>query len=156
MRAGTAIASSIRHVVGVGLQALLIALIVAGLAFAVATVAGSAPGGADSVFAAKGGNGHGHGGVAVSTAAWLSVTPHDAAVGETFAITGGGFDPSATTYLFVKKPSSITFFYAAVGEDGSLSATSEVWETGHTLIEAYQLSANGASQLVATSDVEVY
>ncbi len=156
MRAGTAIASGMRHVIGVGLQALLIVAIVAGLAFADATVVGKAPGGADTVFAAKGGQGHGRGGVAGSTSAWLSVTPHDVAVGETFAIAGGGFDPSVTTYILVKKPSSTTFFYASVGADGSLSATSEVWETGHTLIEAYQLSANGASQLVATSDVEVY
>ncbi len=156
MRAGTAIASGMRHVVGVGLQALLIVAIVAGLAFAAATVVGKAPGGADSVFAAKGGNGHGHGGGAASTAAWLSVTPHSAAVGETFVITGGGFDPSVTTYILVKKPSSTTFFYASVDGDGGLFATSEVWETGRTLVEAYELSANGASQLVATSDVEVY
>ncbi len=59
MRAGAAIASSARHAVGVALQALLIASIVAALGFAAATVAGSAPGGAKSVFAAKGDNGGG-------------------------------------------------------------------------------------------------
>ena len=55
MRAGTAIATTLRHTVGVGIQALLIAAIVAALAFAMATVSGGAPGGADSVLAAKGG-----------------------------------------------------------------------------------------------------
>lgn len=61
MRAGTAIASGTRHIFGVALQASLIAAIVAGLAFAAATVAGSAPGGAQSVFAARGGSGGGRG-----------------------------------------------------------------------------------------------
>ncbi len=53
MRAGSAIVSSVRHTIGVGLQALLIAAIVAGLAFAGSAVFGSAPGGAYDVFAAK-------------------------------------------------------------------------------------------------------
>ncbi len=156
MRAGTAIASGARHIIGVSLQALIIAAIVVALAFAAAVVVGSSPSGADSVFAAKGGNGRGgHGVPATTSSASLTVTPHNVAVGETFAISGSGFDPSRTTYLLVKKPSSTTFFYAAVAADGTLAATTEVWETGSTLIEAYQLSLNGASQLVATGDVEV-
>lgn len=52
MRAYSAITSSTRHVMGVGLQALLIAAIVAALAFAAATLAGGAPAGAKSVLAA--------------------------------------------------------------------------------------------------------
>jgi hypothetical protein len=67
MRAGSAIASSTRHVVGVGFQALLVVAIVAALVFAAATVVGIAPGGAHSVFAAKGGNGGGNGGGGGST-----------------------------------------------------------------------------------------
>jgi len=62
MRAGSAIAVSTRHVVGVGFQALLVAAIVAALAFAGSTVIGTAPGGAHAVLAAKGGNGGGDGG----------------------------------------------------------------------------------------------
>src|SRR5258706_16370292 len=50
MRAGSAFASSTRHIVGVALQAFLLAAIVAALTFATATVVGSAPGGAHSVF----------------------------------------------------------------------------------------------------------
>jgi len=70
MRAGSAFASSTRHVVGVGFQALLVVAIVAALAFAAATVVGSAPGGAHSVFAAKGGGGNPHvsGGAPTTTA----------------------------------------------------------------------------------------
>ncbi|MBI2763215.1 MAG: hypothetical protein HYX54_05630 [Chloroflexi bacterium] len=55
MRIGSAIASGTRHVIGVGFQALLIVAIIAALAFAAAAVVGTAPAGADSVFAARGG-----------------------------------------------------------------------------------------------------
>ena len=51
MRPTSAIASGTRHVLGVGLQALLIVAIIAALAFAAATLAGKAPAGAGSVFA---------------------------------------------------------------------------------------------------------
>ena len=60
MTAGSAIASSVRHIIGVGLQALLIGAIVVVLAFGVALASGH-PAGASSVFAAKGGNGQGGG-----------------------------------------------------------------------------------------------
>ncbi len=77
MRVGAAIASSARHAVGVALQALLIAAIVAALGFAAATVAGSAPGGAKSVFAAKG-----DGGKFIATIAFAGSS--------TFAVTSDG------------------------------------------------------------------
>jgi len=64
MRAGSAIASSGRHAAGIGLQALLIAAIVAALAFAAATLSGSAPGGVKSVFA----------GTRTSTTPWIALT----------------------------------------------------------------------------------
>jgi hypothetical protein len=53
MRATSFLASSARHITGVALQALLIAAIVAALAFATASMAGGAPGGAKSVLAAN-------------------------------------------------------------------------------------------------------
>jgi hypothetical protein len=53
MRVISTMASGTRHVAGVGLQALLIAAIVAALAFAAATLAGNAPAGAGSVFAGR-------------------------------------------------------------------------------------------------------
>jgi hypothetical protein len=51
MRATSFIASGARHVTGVALQALVIAAIIAALAFAAAMTAGRAPGGANSVLA---------------------------------------------------------------------------------------------------------
>ena len=155
MRIGSAIASGARHVVGVSLQALLMAAIITALVFAAAAVSLSAPAGGDSVFAAKGGNGRGGGASSTTTSAWLAASPHAASVGETFAISGAGFNPASTTYLLVKKPSSTTFLYATVAADGTLSASAEVWETGRTLIEAYQFGANGSSHLVASCDVDV-
>ncbi len=86
-------ASSTRHVVGVSFQALLVAAIVAALAFAGSTVIGSAPGGAHAVFAARGGNGggnNGHGGGATTTA--TITVPDGPFGGTTIASTnvGGG------------------------------------------------------------------
>jgi len=51
MRAGSAVASSGRHLVGMVLQAILVIAIIAALTIAAATVYRSAPVGADSVFA---------------------------------------------------------------------------------------------------------
>lgn len=96
MRAGTAIAVSARHVVGVSFQALLIVAIVAALAFAGSIAVGSAPGGAHAVLAAKGGNGngngggHGNGGGSTTTA---TITVPDGPFGGTTVAstnTGGG------------------------------------------------------------------
>jgi hypothetical protein len=53
MRAGSVIGSGFRHVTGVVVQAILIAAIVAALAFAVATVSGNGPGGAKGAFAGR-------------------------------------------------------------------------------------------------------
>ena len=88
MRAGTAITSGMRHIVGVGLQAFLIAAIVAALAFAAATAAGSAPGGADSVFAAKGDGGRFTATIAFADTSRLAASADSAVSGDaTFAIT---------------------------------------------------------------------
>ncbi|MFL5721535.1 MAG: hypothetical protein ACJ778_13770 [Chloroflexota bacterium] len=58
MRAGSAISSGVRHATSIGLQALLVSAIVIALMVAIATAAGQAPGGANKVFAAKGGRGN--------------------------------------------------------------------------------------------------
>jgi hypothetical protein len=126
MRAGTAIASSARHIIGVGLQALLIAAIVAGLAFAAATASGSAPGGANSVFAAKGGN----------NGAWITVGSGDAARLESatldshFVASGCGFRANSSDYYLViygPAPDTASLAYWVdpfpVGSDGCGSAT---------------------------------
>jgi len=94
MRAGSAIASSTRHILGVAVQALLVTAIVVALVIAAATAAGSAPGGANSVFAAKGGNGHGHGPGGGGGGSDASVTVPDGVFGGTTTATanpGGDF-----------------------------------------------------------------
>ena len=84
MRAGTAVAATLRHAVGVGVQAALIAAIAAALAFAVATVSGGPPAGADSVLAAKGGNGG-------TTESWIGL-----ATVSGFAVTGPSLGATVT------------------------------------------------------------
>ena len=93
MRAGTAIAVSARHVVGVSLQALLILAIVVALAFAGSIAVGSAPGGAHGVLAAKGGNGNGNGGHGNGGGATITATitvPDGPFGGTTVASTNAG------------------------------------------------------------------
>jgi hypothetical protein len=70
MRASSAITSGTRHVLGVGLQALLIGAIVAALAVAAATFAGGAPGGAKSVFAGT------------RTTSWIALTQTSSAAAQ--------------------------------------------------------------------------
>ena len=53
MRALTTAASAARHTFGVAFEALLILAIVGVLALGAATIAGTSPAGADSVFAAR-------------------------------------------------------------------------------------------------------
>jgi hypothetical protein len=75
-------------VIGVWLQALIIAAILAGLAFAAATVAGSAPAGADSVFAAKGEGGKFTATIAFAATSTLTASADSAVSGDvTFAVT---------------------------------------------------------------------
>jgi hypothetical protein len=66
VKAVSTAASTVRHTFGVALEAVLLLAIVAALIFGAALLAGVPPGGADSVFAAKGGSGNGHGGGAIT------------------------------------------------------------------------------------------
>lgn len=124
MRAGSAISSSTRHVVGVAFQALLVASIVAGITFAGATVAGKAPGGAVSVLAAKGGN----------NGAWIIVGSgtalSSATVDSHFVASGCGFRANGSDYYLVvygpaPDTASLGYWVDAfpVGSDGCGSAT---------------------------------
>ena len=82
MRVGSALTSSTRHIVGVCVQALLIAAIVAALAFGIALANGH-PFGANSVFAA----GNKYPGT-------LTATPSTLQAGDYFNVTGCGYDRS--------------------------------------------------------------
>lgn len=82
MRIGSAIASGARHIVGVSLQALLMAAIITALVFAAAAVSLSAPAGGDSVFAARGGNGGGGGVLTVPDGVFAGTTTATANPGD--------------------------------------------------------------------------
>lgn len=73
MRARSTAASTIRHAVGVGVEAVLLVAIVAALSFGVALATGH-PASAGSVFAAKGGSGGGHGGGGSATNTYVTIT----------------------------------------------------------------------------------
>jgi hypothetical protein len=126
MRVGSAIASSTRHAVGVGFQALLVAAIVAALAFATATVVGSAPGGAHSVFAAKGSNN----GAWITVGSGTDATLATATVDSHFVASGCGFRAGSSDYYLViygPAPDTASLAYWVdpfpVGGDGCGSAT---------------------------------
>jgi hypothetical protein len=132
MRVGSLVASSVRHTIGVGLQALLIAVIVAGIVFAGSIVSGAAPSGADSVFAAKGGNGGG----GTSSDSWISLAQANtfAASGPSLGSTvtfGAGYpgnvrDPRVEVLCYqVSDPSGLALYdpargYLVYGETGDI------------------------------------
>jgi len=168
MRAGTAIASSMRHIIEMALQALLIASIVAGLAFAAATVVGSAPGGADSVLAARGGNGggggggngKGNGGQVVTTPAWVRATPGDAAAwGSRVDIDGCGYAFAPAEVRVVHSAGASEAFVVGVWSSGCMASTYlTTQEPGIYTIEVYQVSGNNGnetSSLLASTTVSV-
>jgi hypothetical protein len=160
MRIGSAIASGARHMIGVSLQALIIAAIVVTLAFAAAAAAGTAPAGADSAFAAKGGNGHGGGNQVITTSAWVSGTPGDAkAWGGRVDINGCGF-AFAPVEVRVAHPSGVSeAFMVGVWSSGCMASTYfTTQEPGLYTVEAYQASgSNGheTSSLLASTIVSV-
>lgn len=155
MRAGTAITSGTRHIVGVGLQAFLVTAIVASLAFAVATAAGSAPGGADSVFAARGGNANGNGGNASggSPAATSSISLNEAGqtlnLGSSVTFTTSVGDLTGNEYalVYLKCVAAETVVYGQLALPGTtfvLGGGSSPWlQTGGTATCVAYLKAYG-------------
>jgi len=155
MRAGTAIASGARHVIGVGLQALLIAAIVVALAFAAAVVVGSGPGGADSVLAAKGGNGNGNGGTngGGSAAAGSSIsvngTDQGLVLGSslTFATTVGDLTGNEYALVYLNCVQDGTVVYGQLDLPGTTfvlgGGSSPWWQVGGTATCIGYLKAYG-------------
>ena len=91
-------ASGMRHALGVGFEALLIIGIIAALAFGL-VLANGHPGGAGSVFAAKGGNGGGGTNGGGSSTYSISVVSNGAGLANT-ALT---FGSPVTTYVRAKR-----------------------------------------------------
>ncbi len=80
MKAMSTAASTIRHALGAGVEALIILGIIAALTLGLALANGH-PGGAASVFAAKGGNGHGNGGLGNAGTSGVTLTVPDGTFG---------------------------------------------------------------------------
>ena len=148
MRAGTAIASGTRHIVGVALQASLIVAIVAGLAFAGATVAGSAPGGAQSVFAAKGGGGRGVAVPAISSIS-LDQAGQTLSLGSsvTFTTTVGDLTGTERALVYLKCVEGDTVVYGQLDLPGTTfvlgGGSSPWWQAGGTATCVGYLDAYG-------------
>ncbi|MBA3877351.1 MAG: hypothetical protein C0498_10500 [Anaerolinea sp.] len=142
MRIGSAIASSMRHIIGVGLQAFLIAAIVVALAFAAAVVVGSAPAGGDTVFAAKGGNGNGNGGNGGKPATTSSISLNEAgqalSLGSSVTFTTTVGDLTGTeyplVYLACYSTSSGALVYGQLDLPGTVfvlgGGSSDWWQVG--------------------------
>lgn len=148
MRIGSAIASTVRHVVGVSLQALLVASIITALVFATAAVSLSAPAGGDPVLAAKGGVKGAPAAVAASTAT-LAATCNPCQAGTVVHFRGSGFDASqgkatlnianAWTATAVAADGTVAFDWPYFYGAGSYSAT------------AYQLQGNKLMMVAETT-----
>lgn len=103
MKAVSTAASSMRHAFGALFEATLIAAIIGTLIFGAASLAGIPPAGADSVFAARGGNGGSGGGgngggggnsAQARYAGTLTATPNVLHAGDFFTVSGCGYDTS--------------------------------------------------------------
>jgi len=102
VKAVSTAASTVRHTFGVAFEALLILAIVGALVFAAATLTGARPAGADSVFAARGGNGNGNG--------------------------NGGGGPTASISLVEPGRLAATSSWPSVGSDVSFAVSANVNE----------------------------
>lgn len=113
MRAVSAIASGTRHVFGVGLQALIIAAIVASLTIATALVVGGHPAGGGSVFAAR------------SSTSWIALSQVNRTAAATQPSLGSSVDFSTGYPTNVKNPRIEVLCYQAgslvYGEAGGVN-----------------------------------
>lgn len=113
MRANSGTAAVSRHVAGVGLQALLIVGIVAALVLAAALFIGH-PVGADSVLAAKGGNGNN----ASRAGASCAVTPNDVALGDQYRAVATGLPSGTQVLVEVSGAGGANFFVRSTSDSG--------------------------------------
>ena len=90
MKALSSTASATRHAFGALSEALIIAAIIGALVFGYAVVSGASPLGANDAFAARGGNGNGHGGG--NTAGGTLTVPDGVFGGTTTATANPGGD----------------------------------------------------------------
>jgi hypothetical protein len=145
MRAGPAIASGGRHVVGVGLQALLVAAIVGAIALAMSGVYRPAGflAGVEGVDAGRG-----------QPTASLVADPSRVDAGQTFHVRGNGFDRTKQTWLRVTTTEATSWYPAPVDSSGDIAVGLELWNHGRANLAAFQ-SAKGKTLKVAETWVDV-
>jgi hypothetical protein len=145
MRAGSTAARGTRHILGVSLQALLLAAILGTIALAMSGVYKPAGfiAGLEGVDA-----GRGH------SAAALVADPSTVNAGQTFHVRGNGFDRTKQTWLRVTTTEATSWYPAPVDSSGDLSVGLEVWNQGRANLAAVQ-SSRGKSSVVAETWVDV-
>jgi len=136
MRVVSTFSAGVRHVLSVGLQALLVAAIIGTLAlfFSGAYKPASFVAGVQDAAAGRG-------------AASLDASPHDVAKGQKFMVRGQGYDPNKQTWVKVETSSSTGWYSATVSSAGEISLPLELWTDGRASLEAYQVSGGRARPL---------
>lgn len=138
MRALSATASATRRTIGAAVEAVLVLATVGALAFAAATAVGGTPGGATSVFAAKGGNGNGAGntGSASVAAIVLDQSTDGLALGSrvTFTTTVVGLTGNEYALVYLKCVENGNTVYGQLDLPGTVfvlgGGSSPWWQVG--------------------------
>ena len=154
MRALATVASLGRHGVTAVIEALIILAIVVTLALGAALASGTnGPTGADSVFAAKGGQTGGGGGKPPRGGATLSVTPDPiAAGGATYAVSGGGYGAGAMVAVNMATPGCCMAFNVLADSSGRISFEATTAGAGTYYVKTYRY---GTTTLLASTSFTV-
>ncbi len=138
MKAVSTAASTLRHTFGVAFEALLILAIVGALIFGAASLAGIHPAGADSVFAAKGGNHGGNSDNATVGNLTVVANPSPAVVGEYYTISGTGYEPGAALQIRFTTDTAYGMFLGSADAVGSFSFVNRSWSPESITFEVWQ------------------
>ena len=156
MRALSSVASLGRHGFSAVIEALIILAIVIALALGAALAGGTgAPAGADSVFAARSGQGGGGGGGGKppKSSATLSVTPNPvAAGGAVYSVTGGGYGAGAMVAVNLSTPGCCLAFNVLADSSGRISFETTTNGPGTYYVKTYRY---GTTTLLASTSFTV-
>jgi hypothetical protein len=146
MRPGASIARGTRHVAGVGLQALLVAAIIATVALAMSAIYKPAGfvSGVDTADAGR-------------SRAWLDLGGSDlrTAASADYTVVGGDFDPSMAVHIVLSEPYCCRFFPVTPDADGGIRFSTTASAPGTYLVEAYQRLNGRKLTLMAKLSFEV-
>jgi hypothetical protein len=154
VRALSTVASFSRHRATAVVEALILLAIVVTLTLGFALVNGThSPAGADSVFAARGGNGGGGGGKPSRSSATLTVTPDPvAAGGATYSVSGGGYGAGAMVAVNMATPGCCMAFNVLADSSGRISFEATTSGAGTYYVKTYRY---GTTTLLASTSFTV-